>query len=131
MPTLNKAIIIGHLGKDAEVRTTQSGTEIASFSIATVDRLKKNGEWMEVTDWHNIKSFVSTKYIADYAKKGACVYVEGKFKNDKYTDKNGVEKTFPVIVADKVMIWPKTSVDTRQQEPDHKTFDEMNDEIPF
>lgn len=88
---LNKVMLIGNLGKDPEVRSTQNGTQVASFSIATSERWldKATGERKEKTDWHSIVVFnphLIEKVITPYLKKGAKVYVEGRLQTRKWQD---------------------------------------------
>jgi single-strand DNA-binding protein len=99
---LNKATLIGHLGKDPEIRTFQNGGRVASFSIATSERWtdKKTGERQERTEWHrvSIHSEPLIKLAEKYLKKGARVYVEGKLETRKWNDKDGHERTATDIV---------------------------------
>lgn len=93
---INKHIIVGHLGRDAEVRRSQGGKPIASFSVATTDRWrdKATGERREHTTWHRVVVFNETlaEIAGKYLKKGARVYVEGASKNREYTDKDGIQR---------------------------------------
>lgn len=92
MAGVNKVILLGHLGKDPEVRTLENGSKVASFSVATTESYKdKNtGDKVEKTEWHNI---VLWKALADiterYLVKGSQVYIEGKIQNRSYDDKDG------------------------------------------
>lgn len=100
--SLNKATLIGHLGKDPEIRSFQNGGRAASFSIATSEswKDKQTGERKERTEWHRISILndglvtVAEKYL----KKGAKVYVEGQLETRKWTDKEGHEKYSTEIV---------------------------------
>ena len=100
--TLNKATLIGHLGKDPEIRSFQNGGRAASFSIATSENWKdkESGERKERTEWHRISILndglvtVAEKYL----KKGAKVYIEGQLETRKWTDKDGKEKYSTEIV---------------------------------
>ncbi len=101
--SVNKAIILGVLGKDPEVKYLQDGKAVASFSIATSERWKdKNtGEQKEQTEWHKVTAFGKTaEIIGQYFKKGSKIYIEGKIKTRKWTDKEGVEKYTTEIHAD-------------------------------
>jgi single-strand DNA-binding protein len=100
--SLNKATLIGHLGKDPEIRTFQNGGRAASFSIATSEswKDKATGERQERTEWHRV-SILSEgliKLAEKYLKKGAKVYVEGKLETRKWTDKDGRENYTTEIV---------------------------------
>ena len=100
---MNKSIIVGRLGRDPEVRTTQSGIAVCNLAVATDDREKKGGEWVKVTDWHQVVCFGNdAEFAGKYLTKGSSVAVEGKAKRRKYTDKNGAERESFEIVADRV-----------------------------
>jgi single-strand DNA-binding protein len=103
MASVNKVIIIGNLGRDPETRYMPSGDAVTSITVATTDKWKDkgSGEQKEATEWHRISFFGRLAEIAgQYLKKGSQVYVEGKLKTRKYTDKDGVEKYATDIVAD-------------------------------
>lgn len=90
--SLNRSMLIGHLGKDPTIRATQDGREIASFSLATSESWKdKSGEKQERTQWHNIVCFNEglVKIIKSYVKKGSKIYVEGQLQTRKWQDKEG------------------------------------------
>ncbi len=102
MASVNKVIIIGNLGKDPEVRYMPSGSAICNITVATSRQWKDktSGERQEETEWHRITFFDRMAEIAgEYLKKGRPVYVEGRLKTRKYTDKDGVEKYATDIVA--------------------------------
>jgi single-strand DNA-binding protein len=100
---MNKAIIVGRLGRDPETKTTSGGLTIATLAVATDDREKKGGEWQKVTDWHQVVVFgQQAEFIGEYGRKGATVAVEGRMKLEKYTGKDGVEKLAFKILADRV-----------------------------
>jgi single-strand DNA-binding protein len=103
---VNKVILIGTLGKDPEVRYAQSGSALASVSIATNESWKdKNGEKQERTEWHRLKFFGRLAEIAgEYLKKGSQVYVEGSLRTDKYTDKQGVERYSTDIIVNEMQM---------------------------
>ena len=100
---INKAIILGRVGKDVEIHYGSNGNAIASFSVATGESWvdKNTQQKKEVTDWHNITIFGKLAEIAgQYVKKGDQIYLEGKNKTEKYTDKQGVEKYSTKVVLD-------------------------------
>ena len=104
---INKVIIVGNLGNDPEVRYSQAGMAMTSISVATSEswKDKTSGEQQERTEWHRIKFFGKLAEIAgEYLKKGSHVYVEGKLRTDKYTDKAGVEKYTTDIIADEMQM---------------------------
>jgi len=94
MKSVNKVILVGHLGKDPEVKYTPQGTPVAKFSIATNERYKdKQGEWQDRTEWHNITAWQRLAEIAgEYLKKGSQVYVEGRLRTDSWDDKVSGQK---------------------------------------
>jgi len=103
--SVNKVILIGNLGRDPEIRTTQDGTRVANLSIATSEswRDKGSGERREKTEWHRVVVF--NDRIVDvaerYLKKGATVYIEGQLQTRKWTDQSGVEKYTTEVVLQK------------------------------
>jgi single-strand DNA-binding protein len=103
---INKVILVGTLGKDPEVRYSQSGSALATVSVATNEKWKdKNGEMQERTEWHRVKFFGRLAEIAgEYLKKGGQVYVEGSLRTEKYTDKQGVEKYSTDIIANEMQM---------------------------
>lgn len=103
---INKVILVGTLGKDPEVRYSQSGSAMASISVATNESWKdKNGEKQERTEWHRVKFFGRLAEIAgEYLKKGGQVYIEGSLRTEKYTDKQGVERYSTDIIANEMQM---------------------------
>jgi len=93
---VNKVILLGNLGKDPEVKYTQSGMAVANFSLATSSSVKdKDGNWQDKTEWHNIKAFGRTAEIAgEYLKKGRTVYLEGRIHYDSWDDKETGQKKY-------------------------------------
>jgi len=106
MASLNKVMLIGNLGKDPEVRYTAGGTAVASFSLATSDRIKgKTGEWEEKTEWHNITLWARLAEIAgEYLSKGKTVYIEGRLQTRKWQDKDGKDRYTTEIVGEKMQM---------------------------
>lgn len=101
MGSVNKVILIGHLGKDPEVRSFQNGGRVANFSVATSEswKDKTTGEKKENTEWHNISIFNDklVEVAEKYLKKGSQVYLEGSLATEKY-EKDGVEKYSTKVV---------------------------------
>ena len=91
--SVNKVILIGHLGKDAETKFTPNGVSRSTFTLATNRRTKdqQSGEWKDVTDWHNIVLWKSEN-VANYLLKGKQVYIEGHLENRSWDDKDGQKK---------------------------------------
>jgi single-strand DNA-binding protein len=98
---MNRVTLVGHLGKDPEVRRFENGSVVATFTLATTERYKdKNGEFQENTDWHNIAAWRNSAERAEkFFKKGKLVFVEGRITSRKYTDKEGVERSITEILA--------------------------------
>ncbi|HEU0196175.1 MAG TPA: single-stranded DNA-binding protein [Nevskiaceae bacterium] len=106
MATLNRVEVIGHLGADADVRFTGAGTAITTLSIATTDRYKdKTGNQQERTEWFRVKLFGRlAESIGPIAKKGRQVYVDGRLHTDKYTDKDGQERTSVEVIGNRAFL---------------------------
>ena len=98
---VNKAIIIGNLGADPEIRYTQSGSQVATFNVATTERWKgQDGQAQEQTEWHRIVVWGKLAEICgQYLHKGSKVYIEGRLQTRKWTDQGGIERYTTEIVA--------------------------------
>jgi single-strand DNA-binding protein len=103
--SVNKVILVGHLGKDAETRFTPAGVSVTSFSVATNRRWKdqQTGEWKEETDWANVVLW-RQENLANYLTKGKQVYVEGRLQTRSYDDKDGKKQYRTEVVADDVIL---------------------------
>ena len=126
MASVNKAIIVGNLGRDPEVRYVND-TPVANFSVATTEswKDKQTGEWQEKTEWHRV---VAWRYLAERVEKtmskGKQVYVEGKLETRKWTDKDGNDKyTTEIVARDLMVLGPK------DQAPAATVADD--DDLPF
>jgi single-strand DNA-binding protein len=104
MAGVNKAILIGNLGKDPELRYTPGGQPTASFSLATTDRwTDKNGQKQERTEWHNIVAWGKlAELVNQYLKKGRSAYVEGRIATRSWDDRDGNKKYRTEIVANQI-----------------------------
>jgi single-strand DNA-binding protein len=108
MASLNRIQLIGRVGRDPETRYTSTQTAVASFSLATSERVKEE----ERTEWHQVSVFGKTAELVDrYVKKGALVYLEGRLQSREYQDKAGQTKKVWEVIADKV-----TFLDTKRAE---------------
>jgi single-strand DNA-binding protein len=98
---INKAILIGNLGADPEMRATQNGTQVATFNIATTERWRgQDGQMQENTEWHRIVAWSKLADICgQYLQKGSRVYIEGRIQTRKWTDQNGVDRYTTEIIA--------------------------------
>ena len=103
--SVNKAIVIGNLGKDPEVRFTPGGQAVANFSIATNESWKdKNGQAQERTEWHRIVVWGKlAELCGEYLKKGRSAYVEGRLQTREWTDKEGKKNYTTEIIANQVV----------------------------
>jgi len=102
MASVNKVILIGNLGKDPEVRYAPSGAAICNITLATSRQWKnkETGERQEETEWHRVVFYDRLAEIAgEYLKKGKSIYVEGRLKTRKWTDKEGVDKYTTEVIA--------------------------------
>ena len=107
---INKAILIGNLGADPEIRYTQSGTQVATFNIATTERRKgQDGQVQESTEWHRIVAWQRLAEICgEYLHKGSRVYIEGKIQTRKWKDQSGVDRyTTEIIAREMKMLSPR------------------------
>jgi single-strand DNA-binding protein len=106
MGSVNKAILVGNLGRDAEMRFTQGGTAVATVSIATTDVFNdRDGQKREDTQWHRIVIWGKTaESIQPYLTKGKQIYVEGKIQTREWTDKEGKQVKTTEIRADRVVL---------------------------
>ncbi|MEI6028625.1 MAG: single-stranded DNA-binding protein [Betaproteobacteria bacterium] len=160
MASVNKVILVGNCGRDPEVRYAPSGAAICNVSIATSSRRKDktSGESIEDTQWHRVTFYDRLAEIAgEFLKKGRPVYVEGRLKYGKYTDKDGIERNTVDIVATEMQLLggreggamgggddvgggaPARSAPPQRSAPAAKpapaksatSFDDMDDDIPF
>ena len=159
MASVNKVILIGNLGKDPEIRYAPSGSAICNITVATSRNWKDktSGERQEETEWHRVVFFDRMAVVAgEYLKKGKSVYIEGRLKTRKWTDKEGVDKYTTEIMADRMEMLgsreaggggagddmgaaptPRSAPAPRPapvSKPAAKSatgFDDMDDDIPF
>ena len=148
MSSLNKAMIIGRLGQDPDVRYTQSNTAVANLSVATSERYKDNmGEWKENTEWHRVVAWGRLAEICqEYLKKGSQVYIEGPIQTRKWEDKEGQTRyTTEIKALTMTMLDSKGSGGGSQDVPSKpessqpvsssvdlsEDFDDIDDDLPF
>ena len=106
MGSVNKVILVGNLGRDAELRYTPGGAAVSKFSIATTEVWNdKGGQRQERTEWHNIDLWgKQAESLSEYLVKGKQVYVEGRLQTDEYTDKEGVKRKSTKVRCDRVVL---------------------------
>lgn len=116
MSGVNKVILVGHLGKDPEVRYLEGNVTVASFPLATTDVYSKDGKRVEQTEWHNIVMWRGLADVAaKYLHKGRLVYIEGKLRTRNYEDKEGVRRYITEVVADNfTLLGRKSDFETPQ-----------------
>ena len=134
MASVNKAIIVGNLGKDPEVKFLTNGDAVCSFSIATTDSWKdKAGQKQEKTEWHNIVMYRKLAEIAgEYLKKGSPVYVEGALQTRKWTNKEGQDKYTTEIVASSMqMLGGKTLQQEQNNTRSGPAIEGADEDVPF
>jgi single-strand DNA-binding protein len=104
--TVNKCILIGNLGRDAELRNTTSGMQIATLRLATTDRRKDSaGQWTDHTEWHSVVAFDKLANLMErFGKKGKQLYVEGRIQTREYTDKDGQKRWSTEIIAGEIRL---------------------------
>jgi single-strand DNA-binding protein len=101
MSGINKVILVGHLGKDPEIRYLEGGVSVTSFPLATSESYNKDGRKVEQTEWHNIVMWRGLADVAvKYLQKGKLVYIEGKLRTRSFEDKEGFKKYTTEIVAE-------------------------------
>ncbi len=138
--SLNKVMLIGNLGQDAEHRFTTNNTEVTSFSVATTYGYKnRDGNWVNETTWHNVVAFGLSDFYKNVLKKGRKVYVEGRISKRDYENKDGQKVYVTEIIADRNGIIPLDSRDdSYQSSPDVSapaepmdTASPEEDDLPF
>lgn len=106
--SLNKAMLIGNVGKDPEVKLLANGSAVANFTLATSERFKdKSGEFQERTEWHNLVAFQRlAEIVRDYVKKGSKLYVEGRIQTRSWDDQQSGQKRYKteILVNDLVLL---------------------------
>src|SRR5690625_1572567 len=134
MSSLNKATIIGRLGAEPEVRNTQSGTAVATLSVATSEKYKdKSGELIEKTQWHRIVAWGRLAEICQqYLKKGSLAYFEGPIETREWSDKDGQKRyTTEIKALNMQMLESKGKADHKIPREAPTLPDDVDDHLPF
>jgi single-strand DNA-binding protein len=137
--SVNKVILIGNLGKDPEVRYTQSGIAVTNFTMATTRTFKKEGERVDETQWHRIVAFGRTAEVCgEYLSKGKQVYVEGRLQTREWEDKDGNRRWTTEIVTERMQMLGNRLDRVAEQpppieeDPFNKSLDDVpDDDVPF
>jgi len=156
MASVNKVILVGNLGKDPEIRYMPNGDALANVTIATSEswKDKASGEKKELTEWHRLVFRNKlAEIVGQYLKKGSSIYVEGRIRTRKWTDKEGQERyTTEIDVREMTMLGGRSSASSADGEAEYggsmpsspapaaargapakkaPSFDDMDDDIPF
>lgn len=159
MASVNTAIILGNLGRDPEVRYTNSNEAVTTLSVATSSRWKdkQTGEQKEDTEWHRVVFYGRLAEVAaEYLKSGRSVYIQGRLKTRKWTDKQGIDRYTTEIIGEQLQLLGgrddgdqekprqerprqekqssddyRAAKDGRQQRTPPPSFSDMEDDIPF
>jgi single-strand DNA-binding protein len=136
--SLNKIMLIGNLGRDAETRFTTNNLSVTNFSIATTRGYKdKDGNWQNETTWHNVTGFNLSDYYKDNLKKGKKFYIEGRISKRDYNDKDGNKRTSTDVIAEKLIPLEASRSESAVTEESKESYSsepprvENNDDLPF
>jgi len=131
MSGINKVILVGHLGKDPEVRYLEGGVSVTSFPLATSESFNKDGRKVEQTEWHNIVMWRGLADVAaKYLQKGKLVYIEGKLRTRSFEDKEGIKKYTTEIVAENfTLLGRKSDFENDSIRSAIKSVDDMPDDL--
>lgn len=144
--SLNKILLIGYVGRDAEVKYTNSGMAVMRFSLATDQNQKdQNGNWQRATTWHDIVCFDKlAENMKEYVKKGRRVYVEGRLSKRDYTDKQNIKRYVVEVIAENLILLDRPAstgdeegepeTDSQVSEPpaaDISTETNSEEDLPF
>lgn len=135
----NKVILVGNLGRDPEIHTTQSNAVVAQLSLATTRRVKNaDGTFGDETEWHRIVCFAKMAEVArDYLSKGRQIYVEGRLHTRKHTDKQNIERWVTEIVCEKIQMLGRrddgaqAAAPTAPQQSTPAPTPTYDEEVPF
>ena len=148
MAGVNKVILLGHLGRDPEMRYIPDGTAVANMTIATSESYKdRDGNRQERTEWHRIALYARTAEVAgEFLRKGSQVFIEGRLRTRKWTDKDGQDRYTTEIIGDRMQLlggrhseaddggqqdMPGTSHQGSVGGGASAPMDDLDDEIPF
>jgi single-strand DNA-binding protein len=132
MSSLNKAIIIGRLGADPELRYTADGIPVATFNVATTEqRRDKNGNRQDKTEWHRVVAWRRLGEIAaEYLKKGRLVYIEGRIQSREFEGRDGVKRrNFEIIATDMKMLGGGPPSEREERKPPAGTQGEIEEDF--
>lgn len=130
--SLNKILLIGNLGNDAETKFTTNNQGVTSFSLATTHSYKgKDGNWVNETTWHNVIAWNLPDFLKDGLKKGKKFYVEGRLAKRDYTDKEGVKRYVTEVISEKLInLEGKEATTENKAAHQEENNDDLN-QLPF
>lgn len=145
MSSVNKVILVGHLGRDPETRYMPNGEAVTNMALATSEswKDKQTGDKKEQTEWHRVTLYRKLAEVAaQYLKKGSLVYFEGKLQTRKWTDKDGVERYTTEVIADSMQMLgsktpaqsgdePRAANPSKPAQSKPSADSDMDDDIPF
>jgi single-strand DNA-binding protein len=144
MPNSVKVILVWNVGKDPEVRYSQSGTPVANFSLTTNETFKDRNEWQERTEWHNIVAWQRlAEIVGEYVAKGSKVYVAGKLQTASWEDRQSGERKYrtEIVARDLLLLGPRENSVGDHRGPTHNenedqpspagSGDIVDQDIPF
>jgi single-strand DNA-binding protein len=136
--SLNRVMLIGNLGRDAETRFTTNNVSVTNFSIATTRSYKdKDGNWQNETTWHNVTGFNLSDFFKDNLKKGKKFYIEGRISKRDYNDKDGNKRTATDVICERLIPLEASSGSSRDEGEttsggsDEPPQVENNEDLPF
>jgi single-strand DNA-binding protein len=136
--SLNKIMLIGHLGRDAETRFTPNNLSVTTFTMATTYSYKgKNGDWVNETTWHNIVGYNLSDFFKENLKKGKKFYVDGRLNRRDYTDKEGIKRYSTEVIVDRIIPLDPVEASSTVKEEEHVNGGsaeinvENNEDLPF
>ena len=136
--SLNKVMLIGNLGRDAETRFTTNNVSVTNFSLATTRSYKdKDGNWQNETTWHNVTGFNLSDFYKDSLKKGKKFYIEGRISKRDYNDKDGNKRTSTDVIIEQLIPLESRKNGSEGTAEDSATYSaeppqvENNDDLPF
>ena len=129
--SLNKVMLVGHVGADPDVRYTPKGTAISNFNLATNDSHKDDkGEWVENTEWHKLVFWgKKAEFTEQYVKKGSLILVEGRLQTRNWDDKEGNKHYVTEVVGDRLTLLGSNQQKRQNTQPED--VDEPEEDLPF
>jgi single-strand DNA-binding protein len=131
--SINKVVLLGHLGKEVETKFTPSGKTIAKFSLATTSQIKdSSGDWVDVVEWHSIIVWEKlAELAAKYLVKGSKVYIEGRIQTNSWEDKQSGEKKYRTEIVASDIIFLDSKGDNKSNTNQSSEITDEDDSIPF